>query len=77
MAEFGEILDTAKENIPKQFIIADTCFTSLATTGGGLFTRHAKDIIHLHNDSNDLLLVITILGTDFHGGETLFLMGLL
>ena len=35
-------MDTAKEKIPKQFRIGDTCFTSLATIEGGLFTRHPK-----------------------------------
>ena len=54
--------------------IGDTCFTSLATIGGNLYTRHAKNLNHVHKDSKDLLSVIIILGTDVHGGETVFLM---
>ena len=30
----GSITDKAKENIPNQYIIGDTCFTPLATIGG-------------------------------------------
>ena len=63
----GKKLDTAKENIPKQWRIGDTCFTSLATIGGNLYTRHPKNPNHVHKDSNDLLSVIIILGTDVHG----------
>ena len=59
-----------KENIPKQFRIGDTCFTSLATFGGDLFTKHPKNINHIHKYSNDLLSVIIILGTNVHGGKT-------
>ena len=68
----GSIMDKAKENIPKQCRIGDTCFTSLATIGGNLFTRHPKNLNHVHEYSNHLLSVIIILGTDVHGGETVF-----
>ena len=36
----GSIMDEAKEKIPKQYRIRDTCFTSFANIGGNLFTRH-------------------------------------
>ena len=65
---------TAKYKIPKQCSICDTCFRSLVTIGGDLFTRHPKNINHVHKDTNDLLSVILILGTDVCGGETVFFM---
>ena len=68
-------MDKAKEKIPEQCRIVDTCFTSLATIGGNLYTRHAKNINHVHKDSKDLLSVIIILGTDVNGGETVFYDG--
>ena len=70
----GSIMDKAKEKIPKQCIIGDTCFTSLATIGGNLYTRHAKNLYHVHKDSQDLLSVIIIMGTDVIGGERVFMM---
>ena len=66
--------DKAKEKISKQCIIGDTCFTSVENIGGNLFTRNQKNLNHVHKDSNDLLSTIIILGTDVHGGETVFMM---
>ena len=63
---------TAEEKIPKQFWFGDTFFTSLATIGGNLFTRHPKNINRVHKDSNYLLSLIIVLGTDVHGGKTVF-----
>ena len=68
----GSIMDKAKEKIPKQCIIGDTCFTSLANIGGNLFSRNPKNNNHLHKDSNNLSSAIIILVTDVHGGETVF-----
>ena len=65
----GKFMDTAKEIIPKQFRICDTCFTSLATIGCNLFMRHPKNINHVHSNSNDIFTVIIVLGTYFHGVE--------
>ena len=62
----------AKEIIPNECRIGDTCFTSLATIGGNLYKRYARNLNHIHKDSKDLLSVIIILGTDVHGGETVF-----
>ena len=59
---------------PKECRIGDTCFTSLATIGGNLYTRHPNNLNHVHKDSKDLLLVIIILGIDVNGGENLFMM---
>ena len=49
------IMDKSKYNIPKQCRIGDTCFTSFATIGSNLFTRHPKNLNHVHRDSNNLL----------------------
>ena len=68
----GSNMDKAKEMIPKECRIRDTCFTSLSTIGGNLYTRHVNNLNHVHKDSNDLLSVIIILGTDINGGETVF-----
>ena len=68
-------MDKAKEIIPNECRIGDTCFTSLETIGGNLYTRHAKNLNHVHKDSKDLMSVILILGTDVHGGETVFFNG--
>ena len=51
----GSNMDKAKEMIPKECRIGDTCFTSFATIGGDLYTRHAKNINHVHRQSKDLL----------------------
>ena len=47
----------------------------MATIGGNLYTRHPKNLNQVHKDSEDLLSVIIILGTDVHGGETVFFNG--
>ena len=39
---------------------------------GNLFTRHPHNINHVHEGSNDPMSVIIILGTNVHGGETVF-----
>ena len=62
-------MNKAKEIIPNECRIGDTCFTSLSTIGGNLYTRHPKNLNHLHKDSKDLMSVIIILGTDGDGGE--------
>ena len=69
------LLDKAKEKIPKQHRIGDTRFTPFANIGGNLFTRHTKNPNCVHKDSNDLLSVIIILGTNVHGGKTVFYEG--
>ena len=66
----GSTMDKAKEMIPNQFGIGDTCFTSFSTIGGNLYTRHANNLNHVHKYSQDILSVIIILGTDVNGGET-------
>ena len=68
----GKVLDTMKEKIPKKYRTGDTCFTSMENIGGNLYTRHPKNLNHVHKDVNDIISVIIIFGTDFHGGETLF-----
>ena len=55
--------------------IGDTCFTSLPTIGGNLYTRHANNLNHVHEDSKDIMSVIIIMGTYVHGGETVFFYG--
>ena len=65
----GRTMEKAKEMIPKECRIGDTCFTSLETIGGNLFTRHPKNLNHVHKDSNDLLSVIIIFGTNVHSGD--------
>ena len=70
----GKTMKKAKEMIPKEFIIGDTCFTSLATIGGNLYTIHAKNLNCLHKDSKHILEVIIILGNNVDGGETIFVM---
>ena len=62
-------MDKAKQNIPKECIIGDTCFTSFATIEGNLYTRHAKTVNHVQRDSRDLLSVIIILETYVNGGK--------
>ena len=71
----GSMMDKSKDKITKQCRIGDTCFTSLATIGGNLFTIHTKNLNRVHKDSNNLLSVITILGKNVHGGETVFYDG--
>ena len=70
----GRTMNKAKQMIPNECRISDTYFTSLATIGGNLYTRHSKNLNHVHKDSKDILSVIIILGTDVHGVETVFNM---
>ena len=69
----GKCLDTAKQKIPKQCRIGDTCFKALETIGGNVYKRHQKSSYNVDKQFNDLLLVIIILVTDVHGGETVCL----
>ena len=71
----GSMMDKAKQQIPKQWRIGDTCVTALVTFGGNLFTRNPRNIIHGNEDINDLLSVIIILGINVYGGKTKVLMG--
>ena len=70
-------MDTPKENILKECRIGDTYFMPFATIGGNLFTRHSKNINHLHRYSNNILSMIIILGTESNGGETDFMMDII
>ena len=72
LQKLGIIMDEAKEKIPEQCRIDDTCFTLFATIGGNLFTRHSKNLKNVHRYSNNPLSVIIILGTDVNVGETVF-----
>ena len=75
---FRRIMEEAKLMIPKEYRIGDTCFTSLETIGGNLYTRHVKNLNHVHKDSKDskyLMSVIIILVTDVNGGEIVFNYG--
>ena len=71
----GSIMDKSKEKITKQCRIGDTCFTPLETIGDNLFTIHPKNINNSHKDSNYIMSVIIILGTNAHGGEIVFYDG--
>ena len=66
--KLGSMVDKSKDKIPKQCRIGDTYFTSLATIGGNLFTRHPKNLNCVHKESNNLMSVIIILVTNVHGG---------
>ena len=72
----GSLLDEVRENIHKQCIISDTCFTSLEIIGSNLFTRYPKNLNHVNRYSNDILSVIIILGTNLYGDETVFYDGM-
>ena len=71
----GRIINQAKMMIPEECRIGDTCLTSLATIGGNLYTRHPKNLNHVHKDRKYILLVIIILRTDVNGDETVFYDG--
>ena len=71
----GSTMEKATDIIPKECRIGDTCFMSLATIGGNLYTRHAKNLNNVRKDSKDILSVIIILGTNVDGGETAFYDG--
>ena len=42
----------------------------------GFIHKTSKNINHVHKDSNDLLSVIIVLGTDAHGGSKIFHYGM-
>ena len=67
-------MDTAKEKIPGKYRIGDTCFTSLTTIEGNLYTKYTKDLNHVHKEVNDLLSVIIVLGNDVHSGQIIFIV---
>ena len=66
----GSMMDKSKEKIFKQCIIGDEYFMSLDTIGGNLFTRHPRNLNHVHKDSNNILSVIIVLVKNVHGLET-------
>ena len=45
---FEIFLDKAKDKIPKQCRIGDTCLTSLATIEGTLITINSMNLNHVH-----------------------------
>ena len=51
---FRRIMEEAKLMIPKEYRIGDTCFISLATIRGNLYTRYVKNLNNLHKGSKDL-----------------------
>ena len=67
-------MDKAKDKIPKQFRIDDTCFTSFSPIRGNLYTRHAKNLNRVHRKSKDLLSVIISLVTNVNCGKNCFMM---
>ena len=54
----GSMMDKEKEKIPKQCRIRDTRFTSLASIGSNLFTRHQNKLNHVEKYSNAILSII-------------------
>ena len=66
------IVFLAKYEIPKEFRVWDTWFTSLSTIKVNLLTRHWKKTYCLQKYSKDILSVIITLGTNVNGGETIF-----
>ena len=74
MANLGSIKDKAKEKIPKECRIDDTCLTSFAVIGSNLYTTNPKNLNHLYKDSKYIMSVINILGIDVNFGETFFIM---
>ena len=71
-----KIMDTAEDKIPKQFICGDICFTSLEKLEEIYIQDTQKTFNHVNTDSNDILLVVIILGTYAHGGEIVFFNGM-
>ena len=68
-------MEKEKFMIPNECIIGDTCFTSFATIGGNLYTRHVKNLNHVQKYSKYILSEIIILGKDANGCETVFYDG--
>ena len=71
----GRTMEKANKMIPKECRIGDTCFTSLGTIVGNLYTRHLKNLNNVHKESKDLLSAIIILGIYVNGGGTVFYDG--
>ena len=65
-------MNTAKENIPKQCIIGDTCLYVIGNYWREFIHKTSKNLNCVHKDSNDLLSVIITLGTDAHDGKIFF-----
>ena len=65
----GSIMDKEKQKISKEYRIGDTCFTSFATIGVNLYTRHPNNLNNVNRDSNDLVSVIIFLGTYVNCGK--------
>ena len=61
----GSTMDKTKDMIPKECRFGYTCFTSLATIGGNLYTINPNNLNRVHKDSKDILLVIIILGPKY------------
>ena len=48
-------LRSAKEKIPLQSIIEETCFMSISVVGEKLYSNHPKNMNDVHKDSKDLV----------------------
>ena len=48
-------MNQAKAMTPVECRIGDSCLTSLTNIGGNLYTRHPKNLNHVHKDSKYLL----------------------
>ena len=44
----------------------------MAVIGGRLFSNHPQNLNHVHKDSKYLVSVITTLGNNISGGDTVF-----
>ena len=66
--------DSIKIKILLQCRIGETCFTSRAVIGK-IYSNQPKNMNHVHNNSTELVLVITTMRTDITGGDTLFYDG--
>ena len=69
------IMEKANVILPSTFRIGKTIFTSMAVIGGQLYQNHARNLNHIHKDTNDLVSVIITLGKNITGGDTVFYDG--
>ena len=67
-----KVMYEAKEKIPKECRIGETCFISVVIIGGDLLSTHPINLNHLHRNTKDILSLIFTLGTDVGNAKTVF-----
>ena len=69
---FEKKLEKSKEILPSICRMGEIIFTSMSVIVVKLYSNHPKNLNHVHKESKYLVSVITNLGGNISGGDTVF-----